>query len=707
MKRPSLTVARWPLLCLSVLVCLGCPPRQTVKTDDQLPDRPKFEAKKDPSADQALELAGQTADTQGKQKGIEAYLAVRKAYPETTAGQEALYRAGVLAFDSQDYLTARKSFNELLFENPLFDKANDAKLRLGLSALELKAYRDAYQTLSSVAERLSGDDKKRALDAAAKAAMLGNIGADALKLAIRAVDEAKTPEEKAAALEKVTDVVESSASFIDVRRAVEDVPKDSPVWPILTFKLARIFYHLRDWANLRETLEEFTKVAPQSPYIAQAQEMLRRSEALGKVRPKTVGVILPVSGRYKPIGDAVLRGIQLAMQGSDIELIVKDTQGDVQLAGKAVEDLTFDDQAIAAMGPLLGDDSKRAALVAEELQIPLMTMTRTEGITEIGPHVFRNMLTNSAQAEALAEYATRKLGYKHFAVLYPKIPYGEELTNEFWDAVLARGGDIRGAESYDHDQTTFTVEAKSLVGRLFLLDRWDFIEQRNKINADSSLDDFRKRKALEKVQSQLNPIVDFEALLIPDDWRRVGLVAPALAVEDIITNACDPRDLDNIKKTTGKRDLKTVTLLGTNQWSSPKGRSGLPELVERGGKFVTCSIYVDGFYVDSERKPTQKFVAAYREAYKDLPNRDPGLLEAIGYDTGMMFRQLIEQKKPATRAAFREALSLLRNFEGATGLTQINGKREAEKQLFFISIDRKGVKELDPLPQQATGTGAR
>ena len=75
---------------------------------------------------------------------------------------------------------------------------------------------------------------------------------------------------------------------------------------------------------------------------------------------------------------------------------------------------------------------------------------------------------------------------------------------------------------------------------------------------------------------------DFEAIFIPDEWRRVSLVAPALAVEDIVTNACDARDLERIRKTTGKKNLKTVMLLGTNAWSSGKGPSGLPELIERG-----------------------------------------------------------------------------------------------------------------------------
>ena len=131
--------------------------------------------------------------------------------------------------------------------------------------------------------------------------------------------------------------------------------------------------------------------------------MLARADRVGQVRGRTVGVLLPLTGQYKPFGEAVMRGIHLALKGSDVELVVKDTQGDVTRSATAVEELVFDDGAIAAIGPLLIDDSKRAALVAEELGLPLLTLTRSEDITDIGPYVFRNMLTNSAQAQALAD----------------------------------------------------------------------------------------------------------------------------------------------------------------------------------------------------------------------------------------------------------------------------------------------------------------
>ncbi|WP_338871162.1 ABC transporter substrate-binding protein [Myxococcus stipitatus] len=670
---------------------------EDVPTGDPFPRRPTVEARKDAAADAALAEARRTAQSSpDKKKAAEAYLSVRKTYPATTAGQDALYQAGVLFFESKDYVNARKSFNELLFENPLYGQADDAKRKLALSAMEVGAYRDAYQTLSSLAEHAEGAEREQLLRDAARAAEGAGLYGQSLTMAVEEAGKARTEAERAAAVARVEALVEGRADFVDIARVAEGLPASNPAWPVLTFKLARIYYHLREWSRLEETLNRFLVEAPQSPFAPQAKELLARATRRVEAKPRTVGVLLPMTGRYQPIGEAVLRGIQLGLEGSDIELVVKDTQGDVNKTGQAMEQLAFDDGAIAVLGPLLGDDSKRAALVAEELQVPLLTMTRQEGVTELGSYVFRNMLTNAAQADAIADYAINVKGYKKFALLYPNIPYGVELADSFWDQVVERGGMVRGAERYSHDQTTFTTEAKKLVGRYYLEDRGDYVEGVRDLQGEN-LDAFRRRKALEKVKSNVEPIVDFDAIFMPDDWRRVSLVAPALAVEDIVTNACDPRDLERIRKTTGKKELKTVTLFGANQWSSPKGRSGLPELIERGGKFVTCSVYVDGFFVDSQRPATRNFVRKYREAYKQETGKDPGLLEAIGYDSGRMLRQLVDKKEgaPRTRAQMRESLANLKDFDGATGRTSFNEKREAVKQLFLLSIDNKGVTEIN------------
>jgi len=653
--------------------------------------------KKDSRADEALKAAGDTATSQGKKKGIEAYLAVRKAYPETTAGQDALYQAGVLAFEEGDWVTARKALNELLFENPLHEKANDARLKSALAALELKAYRDAYQMLSSLVDKLEGADKQKAQEALQRAAAGAQQYGEALKLALKAVDDAKTDADKKAALDALEETVESKTSFLALAELWHELPSTHPAWPLVTFKLARVYYHLRDWVRLDETLRRLVADAPNSQWTPDARALLERTARRKDVKPNVVGAVLPMTGKYKALGEAVVRGAQLALKGSSVELVVKDSQGDINLAGKMVEELTFESGAIAIIGPLLADDSRRAALVAEELGVPIITMTRSEDITDIGPHVFRNMVTSQQQAEALAEYAIAELGFKTFGVLYPNIPFGVELANEFWNEIEKRGGTMRAAETYSPDQTTFTAEAQGLVGRkaAYLQDRWDYIEKLREIRENKDLDDYRKRKAVEKLQSNLPPIIDFEALLIPDAWQKVSLVAPALAVEDIVTNGCDRRDIERILKTTGKnnvRDLKPVVLLGPSTWSSPKSRDGDYELVTRGGKFVLCSIYVDTFYEGSSRKATKVFSDQFHDAH----GRDtqPTLLDAIGYDTAGIVRTVIEKNQPKTRDDFTQALGGVKDYDGATGLTRFDDKREAQKPLFLLTIDPKGIKEI-------------
>lgn len=674
------------LLVASAL--LGCPKPAGPTGNGSTKPR---DVKAVPAADEALQKAIVIADTRSRKEGLEALFAVRKAFPDSTAGQDALFRAGVLAFEEGDFVTARKAFNELVFENPLHPQADQARLKSGLASVELKAWRDAFQVLSPLVDKLQGSDRKVAEEALQKAAAGTQQYGEALKLAMKALDAAQTDDEKTAGLARLEDVVETKTNFLSITEAWHELPTTHPAWPMLTFKMARVYYHLRDWTNLDTTLKSLLQHAPGSPYTPEAKQLLARVSRRADTKAKVVGAVLPLSSKkYKAIAETVQRGLQLGLKGSDIELVVKDSGDDPAMAAKLVEQLVFDDGAIAIIGPLFTDDSRRAALVAEELQIPLLTLSRAEGLTDIGPHVFRTMVTNAQQAEALVDYSMTTLGYKTFAVLFPNTSFGTEFTNAFWDAVEARGGTIRGAETYPHDATTFTDEAKKVVGRYYLEDRADYLEKLRDIR-DNETDAFRKRKALEKAKAGLDPVIDFDALLLPDSWQKVSLVAPALAVEEMVTNACDKRDLERIQKTTGKDRLKTVTLLGPSTWTSPKGPSGDPQLLERGGKYVLCSVFVDGFYENSDRPSTKAFVTTFREAFQ---GQSITLLDAVAFDTAGVVRKVIDSAAPKSRAAFREALQQLKGYEGATGSMSFTDKREAKRQLFILNITTKGVREV-------------
>ncbi len=667
MRLPSKVAAVSSLLGLFLL---GCPKRVGSQAELGADSREKLEtAQKEAAAgrsDEAVRLL--------------------KEIPED--GQpvaDALFGIGEGQYSAREYEKARSTYRELLSRFPLFDRADLAKYHLALCQLELKEPRDALQTLSPVYPRLPEEEKPAAMEALARAAEGARSFADAVRWRSELLARARDARERDAELAQVTELLEMQAGFLDVARLAQELPTDSSLWPVVQFKLARIFGHLRDRPHYQEALGALLEKAPQCAFAAQARELLDRSQRSAQARPDTLGVLLPLSGKYKSYGESVLAGLQLGLADSAVKVVIRDTAGDAAKARAMAAQLAQDDQVIAIVGPVLTGESEDAASEAELQETPIVTVTRAENITDRGGFVFRNMLTNSAQAKALADWAIRVKGFKTFGLLYPTIPYGTDLMNFFWDAVEGSDGEVRAVESYDSDQTTFSPIIKKLVGRYQLDQREDYVLRRREI-AETIKDPFRQRKALEDARKKLEPIVDFEALFIPDYYKNIGLLAPALAVEDIITNACDRRDVERIAKTQGKPvdRIRTVQLLGANGWN-------FEDLVKRGEKFVRCAVFVDGFFSGSDRKETRAFV----DAYKSATGKEPALLEAEGYDTARILRQIVEKEHPASRAAFREALTRVKDFPGATGSTTFNAKREAEKPLFFLTIEKDEIRELD------------
>jgi ABC-type branched-subunit amino acid transport system substrate-binding protein len=282
-----------------------------------------------------------------------------------------------------------------------------------------------------------------------------------------------------------------------------------------------------------------------------------------------------------------------------------------------------------------------------------------------------------------------KRGMRRFALLYPAIPYGVELANAFWDEVEVRGGEVRAAETYAADRTTFTPLVKSMVGKLFLEERADFQAEAREVSKTEK-DPFRRRKAVEKILSKLAPVTDFDAVFIPDQAKTVKLIAPALAVEDVVSQTCDKEEVARIAKTTGRPNLTPVQLFGGNAWGVDETLfDQSPGAV---GRHVRCAIYVDGFFAGSARPETKRFVDAYRRKFGE--DSAPTILEASAYDAARMARGVIEKARTKSRQAVRDGLADVRGFKGATGDITFDGRRTPEKELFFLTVDGNGLREM-------------
>lgn len=458
---------------------------------------------------------------------------------------------------------------------------------------------------------------------------------------------------------------------------------DEPGFAVVAAKVARLYAHAGDQAKAEEAAKAALKAGAGElvPGVEAALERITRRDA---VKPGVVGVILPLKGKSRKFGEMVRDGIMLASRGAGAtEWLIRDSEGDPERAVALVEELARAG-AIAIIGPLGSQEAIPAAVRAQELGVPMLSLSRVEGVPAVGPWIHRSALTNAQQGRALAKYALEVMGTKAAGILRPDIPASDEVAAAFWEAFEKGSGEVVVHETYPQDQTTFTKQVKRLVAREDLNQLAEYREEARKIR-EAEKNSYKRRKALEKLASRFPPAVDFDALLVPEGVQTVGLLAPALAVEEIITNGCDEKVLESIKKTQKREEIRTVTLLGTSAWNSP-------DFITRGGRYVICSVFVDGFHAGSSREATRRFVEAFQEQH----GRKPSLFEAQGHDAAAIVREVLAREKPQSREAMRVALGKVKKFQGAMGDTSFGPDRDAERPLFFLTAGKNGgIEELE------------
>ena len=417
-------------------------------------------------------------------------------------------------------------------------------------------------------------------------------------------------------------------------------------------------------------LSAFVKNYPEHEYSSQAQARLEELIKKYEFRRNAIACLLPLSGSYKVYGQRTLSAIQFALihytrqtKNLDIRLIIKDTGSDPDRTVQAVRELA-DENVAAIIGPLTTIEP--AALEAQSREIPIITLTQKEHITDIGDFVFRNFLTPRMQVQALVSYAVQQLGVRRFAVLYPDESYGKTFMNLFWDEVIANGCTITGIEAYRPDQTDFDDPINKLVGSYYdipdsLKDPFEFQAEVFSHPADiqKSQTSLRGKRTgrIEKPPA----VIDFEAIFIPDSPKKAGLLVPQLAFHDV----------------------NDVYLLGTNLWNQP-------ELIRMAQEYIQQAVIPTAFFPGGKSENVRSFTTEFQKTFGD----SPGFVEAIAYDTASILFEMTNRKDIHSRNALKNALLTLKDYPGITGPTSFEPNGDVLKQLSLLGIRGKRFIEL-------------
>jgi len=387
------------------------------------------------------------------------------------------------------------------------------------------------------------------------------------------------------------------------------------------------------------------------PYWQEAEQLLQRSSGDTWLNRDSIGILLPLTGRYASYGQLVKQGLELALQEHNktrlpARFVYRDTAIEGVAPAPLVSSLTDDDKVMAVIGPLLGTRAGKAARRAQQEMVPLLTLAQTEGLPELGNFIFRDTLTAEQQVKALIKYAMEN-GQTSFSILRPENRLGEKMSAAFVAELENAGGELIDIVTYPDDSTDFRKEVQKLLWQ----DRPEYIAKLKAMTEE-------EREALKKEYPQ----PPFQALFIPDYADRISLIAPQLMFYGI----------------------KDVTLLGINGWNSP-------EIIVKADRFLKDAVFVDTFYPNSKKPEVKRFIDLYRQAYKE----EPTILSAQGFDMATLLLQIIDDPEVKNRDDLRRKLADLNHYPGVTGTTGFDPYGEAIKALYLLKVEHGQVVEVE------------
>ncbi len=433
-------------------------------------------------------------------------------------------------------------------------------------------------------------------------------------------------------------------------------------YPNTIFSDALLFYYGKNeftFENLgaAETyFQTLIETHPDSPYTPEAKDYLDQIEKNSKMSLNHIGVLLPLNGKFKAFGEKSLKGIELAFQifkqkgKSRAILVLEDAGESSESAIKGLNSLFFKYHVSAVIGPLLSKGVDQVSKRAQELGVPLISLAQQPGIN--GDYIFQAAITPQQQTRSIVDYAINTLNMKNFAIIFPEDKFGREYMNIFWDAVEKGGGKIVGAESYDPKETDFRTSIDRLSGIHYKTARQrelDNLQEQRK-----ELEVTRRNRKTEKY-FLLDPIIDYEAVFIPDVPQTVAQILPTFAY----------------------RDIDQVQFLGVSTWHSSN-------LIKRAKDFAEGAILVDAFFDKSKNPVVESFIKDFNNTF----NQNPESIEAISYDAAKILEEalvLAENNGIQTRSDFRDQLKLVRNFPGVTGdISYENGQLSRNLKVLTI-----------------------
>ena len=498
-----------------------------------------------------------------------------------------------------------------------FRKHDGAQASVLLTECYLREHRrdDALKLASKFLEYHMASEYRERMELARAIALVekGSVyeGVEAM---LRILAYTKNPAAKGHTKEVAIQTLAASLLNADQLQALlEKYPVDKDVVGWIQLQMGRECQNVKRYRAARYWYKKVVSGGVAENLTATAQQGLESIEGLGAGMP-TVLVLAPLSGDFAEFGTAAVQGVYLAHEqaglAGKVRIRTADTRADASIALMRTQQAVNQDSIVAVIGPIM---SAPAATVAAWLgsnfqNIPMLTPTATDdGIAKMGPNIFQVNITMDNLAHKIADFATKCLDIREFAVLSPIGDYGSAMSQSFTRAVERRGGKISAFRNYVEGRPDYSTEFKLLRDVRF--------KQEN------------RRRNIARGASDLDAVGARE--------RRDYLADSTMEIPGIFIPSTNPGDAGLMVGQVAYNKIKG-TMLGTSGWY---GR----ELLIQGKHLVDSTYFsVPGLDLSGNKEAYENFSKAFKEKWGEAPAEDK--VSGLSYDAANIVFSGIQKK---------------------------------------------------------------
>jgi hypothetical protein len=353
-----------------------------------------------------------------------------------------------------------------------------------------------------------------------------------------------------------------------------------------------------------------------------------------------IGLIVPLSGKYKEIGQSIVNATRLAINKIDnpqIEILPRDTKSNPETTLKVSKDL-YNVGVRVIIGPVFNKN----LIYLDELK-KIIFLSLTNKVTNNSKNVISAGINAISQINTIIKFQ-KQYNIERSIFLIPN----SDFKNEIEEAISKTKIKLKDKFIYDTDPTLLTAQIEKLTRysqrKQNLKDEIEKLKKSNEINKENKIAELEKKDTLGSI--------NFDSVIIADFDEGLKSVTTSLLYTDVSS--------------------KRIHYISLNQWfdnSLLKEKSLQP-------------IY----FPSINKENYDKFIKEYYSIYQKYPNQ----ISFLSYDlVGLVYFLIYQNDFKVDGKIFYKK----NKFKGKVGIFEIN-KNKISHLLNFYAAENKKFKKI-------------